>query len=112
MSSAPLLLEVKDLTKHFPLSGGGAIHALNGVSLTQMPGETIGIVGESGCGKSTLARAILRLIEPDAGSVHFMGEDLLRLSKTAMRKKRREMQIIFQDPFASLDPRFKIGEAH
>jgi oligopeptide/dipeptide ABC transporter ATP-binding protein len=107
----PPFLEAKDLTKHFPLKGGGVIHALNGVSLAQTKGETIGIVGESGCGKSTLARAILRLIEPDAGSVHFMGEDLLQLSKPAMRAKRREMQIIFQDPFASLDPRFKIGDA-
>ena len=111
MSETPPLLQLKNLTKHFPLKGGGVIHALNGVSLTQAKGETIGIVGESGCGKSTLARVILRLIEPDAGSVHFRGNDLLRLSRREMREKRQQMQMIFQDPFASLDPRFKVAEA-
>lgn len=111
MNETTTLLQIENLTKRFPLSGGGAIHALNGVSLTQVPNETIGIVGESGCGKSTLARVILRLIEPDAGSVDFLGQNLLQLSKKAMREQRREMQIIFQDPFASLDPRLKVGSA-
>jgi oligopeptide/dipeptide ABC transporter ATP-binding protein len=109
--SAGALLEVSAVTKHFPLKGGSAIHALNGVSFTQTRGETIGIVGESGCGKSTLARVILRLIEPTAGSVSFDGQALLRLSSSAMRAERRKMQMIFQDPFASLDPRFTIGAA-
>jgi oligopeptide/dipeptide ABC transporter ATP-binding protein len=109
--SADPLLEVSDLTKHFPIKGGGVIHALNGVSLAQKKGETIGIVGESGCGKSTLARVILRLIEPTAGRVKFEGQDLMTLSKPEMRAKRREIQMIFQDPFASLDPRFTIGAA-
>lgn len=110
-TSETLLLSVENLTKHFPIKGGGVIHALNGVSLCQARGETVGIVGESGCGKSTLARVILRLIEPDAGSVHVMGEDLLQLSKRDLREKRRAMQMIFQDPFASLDSRLKIGDA-
>ncbi|MEZ5931771.1 MAG: ATP-binding cassette domain-containing protein [Alphaproteobacteria bacterium] len=110
MSAAPLL-EVSDLVKHFPLKGGGVIHALNGVSLAQTPGETIGIVGESGCGKSTLARVILRLLEPTGGRITFEGRDLIGLSKPAMREKRRAMQMIFQDPLASLDPRFTIGAA-
>lgn len=105
------LLRVENLTKHFPIKGGGVIHALNGVSFSQKKRETIGIVGESGCGKSTLARVILRLIEPDAGSAHFMDQDLLQLSKRELREKRRAMQMIFQDPFASLDPRLNIGDA-
>ncbi|MGH1483165.1 MAG: ABC transporter ATP-binding protein [Geminicoccales bacterium] len=104
------LLKVENLTKHFPLKGGGVIHALNGVSLTQASGETIGIVGESGCGKSTLARVILRLTEPTAGSIRFEGQDLTALSPSAMRAERRKMQMVFQDPFASLDPRFKISD--
>ena len=110
-ASAIPFLSVKNLTKHFPIKGGGVIHALNGVSLSQARGETVGVVGESGCGKSTLARAILRLIEPDTGSVNFMGEDLRQLSKRDLREKRRAMQMIFQDPFASLDSRLKIGDA-
>jgi oligopeptide/dipeptide ABC transporter ATP-binding protein len=110
LKDAPLL-EVRNLEKHFALKGGGRIHALNGVSFTQEAGKTIGIVGESGSGKSTLARAILRLIEPSAGEVRFEGEVLGTLSKRAMREKRRAMQIILQDPFASLDPRQRIGDA-
>ncbi len=108
--SSPLL-KIDDLTKHFPLKGGGVIRALNGVSLTQARGETIGIVGESGCGKSTLARVILRLTEPTAGGIAFEGQDLTALSPSAMRAQRRKMQMVFQDPFASLDPRFKISDA-
>jgi oligopeptide/dipeptide ABC transporter ATP-binding protein len=102
------ILEVRDLVKHFPLKGG-RIFAVNGVSFSQARGETIGIVGESGCGKSTLARTVLRLIEPTSGQLIFDGEDLLRLPPKALRRRRRDMQIIFQDPYASLDPRVRIG---
>jgi oligopeptide/dipeptide ABC transporter ATP-binding protein len=102
------ILEVRDLVKHFPLKGG-RILAVNGVSFSQARGETIGIVGESGCGKSTLARTVLRLIEPTSGQLIFDGEDLLRLPPKALRRRRRDMQIIFQDPYASLDPRVRIG---
>ena len=89
--------------------GGGRVHALNGVSLVLARGETIGIVGESGCGKSTLARTVLRLIEPSGGRVRFAGEDLGALSRRALRRRRRDMQIVFQDPYAALDPRARIG---
>ncbi len=106
-AAAPIL-EAVGLVKHFSLKGG-RIHAVNGVSLRQARGETIGIVGESGCGKSTLARTVLRLIEPTSGQLLFDGEDLLRLSPRALRRRRRDMQIIFQDPYASLDPRVRIG---
>jgi len=108
MTAPPPLLAVEDLSKHFPLKGGGRVHALNGVSLAQRRGETIGIVGESGCGKSTLARAVLRLIEPSGGRVRFAGEDLGALSRRALRARRRDMQIVFQDPYAALDPRVRI----
>jgi oligopeptide/dipeptide ABC transporter ATP-binding protein len=103
------LLKVEDLVKHFPLKGGGRVHALNGVSLRQQPGETIGIVGESGCGKSTLARTIMHLIPPTSGRISFRGEDLGQLSGRELRARRRHMQIVFQDPYASLDPRMRIG---
>ena len=102
------ILEVQELVKHFPVKGG-RIHAVNGVSFSQARGETIGIVGESGCGKSTLARTVLRLIEPTSGRLMFDGEDLLRLPPGALRRRRRDMQIVFQDPYASLDPRVRIG---
>jgi oligopeptide/dipeptide ABC transporter ATP-binding protein len=109
VSSRPApILEVQDLVKHFPVKGG-RIYAVNGVSFSQARGETIGIVGESGCGKSTLARTVLRLVEPTSGQVLFDGEDLLRLPPKALRRRRRDMQIIFQDPYASLDPRVRIG---
>jgi oligopeptide transport system ATP-binding protein len=104
------LLEVEDLTKHFRAKGGtGSVQAVNGVSLTLRRGETLGIVGESGCGKSTLARLILRLIEPTRGRVRFAGEDLLALPLAELRARRRDMQLIFQDPYASLDPRHTVG---
>jgi peptide/nickel transport system ATP-binding protein len=107
--SAPLL-EVVDLVKHFPAKDGrGVTRAVDGVSLQLARGETLGIVGESGCGKSTLARLMLRLIEPSAGAVRFAGENLLALPARAMRERRRDMQIVFQDPYASLDPRLSIG---
>ena len=104
------LLDVDNLHKAFPLSGrGSTIRAVNGVSFSQRKGETIGIVGESGCGKTTLARLILRLIEPSSGAVRFEGEDLNQLSPSALRRRRRDMQMIFQDPFASLDARMRVG---
>jgi ABC-type oligopeptide transport system ATPase subunit len=104
------LLRVTELTKHFVARRGKAsIRAVDGVNLTLKSGETLGVVGESGCGKSTLGRTILRLLEPTSGEVEFDGEDLLALGPSALRAKRRDMQMIFQDPFASLDPRLNIG---
>jgi oligopeptide transport system ATP-binding protein len=110
------LLEIHNLKKYFPVSGGlfssqkGEVRAVDGVDLTVEEGETLGIVGESGCGKSTLGRTILRLIEPTAGEIRFEGKDLLKLSSRELRQMRREMQIIFQDPYASLNPRMRVGE--
>src|SRR6266403_5992395 len=104
------LLDLVDLKKHYrSRDGHGVVHAVDGVSLTLAEGETLGIVGESGCGKSTLARLALRLIEPTAGSIRFAGEDLLALRPAALRARRRDMQIIFQDPYAALDPRLSVG---
>ncbi|MBX6322988.1 MAG: dipeptide ABC transporter ATP-binding protein [Rhodospirillaceae bacterium] len=109
-TAAPPLLEARGLTKHFPARDRrGVVHAVEDVSFVLRRGETLGIVGESGCGKSTLARLVLRLIEPTAGTVRFDGVDLRRLSASALRARRREMQLIFQDPYAALDPRFTIG---
>lgn len=103
-------LEVSDLVKSFPVKGGhGVIHAVNGVSFTQARGETVGIVGESGCGKSTLGRLILQLIRPTSGDVRFLGRQLTLLPERELRGMRRHMQMIFQDPFASLDPRMRVG---
>jgi oligopeptide transport system ATP-binding protein len=111
------LLSVDELRVHFPLVVGGflrrrhvVLKAVDGVSFALEPGETLGIVGESGCGKSTLGRAILRLLEPSAGRVLWLGDDLGALDAEAMRRRRREMQIIFQDPLASLNPRMTIGD--
>jgi len=103
------LLEVTGLTKTFPLKGGRCIRAVDGVSFTQAKGETIGIVGESGCGKSTLGRLILRLIEPAEGSVRLLGKDITLLPADGLRAMRRHVQMIFQDPYASLDPRMRVG---
>src|SRR5262249_48227212 len=109
-SPTPPLLELTGLRKHYPgKSGRGVVRAVEGVSLSLARGETLGIVGESGCGKSTLARLALRLIEPDEGTIRFAGEDLRALSPAALRARRRDMQIVFQDPYASLDPRLSIG---
>jgi oligopeptide/dipeptide ABC transporter ATP-binding protein len=110
-----MLLEVKGLKKYFPIHKGGffkrqeGVHpAVDGVDLILRQGETVGLVGESGSGKSTLARSILRLIEPTAGEVRFKGTDLLALPKEEMRRMRQKLQIIFQDPYASLNPRMTI----
>jgi oligopeptide/dipeptide ABC transporter ATP-binding protein len=105
------LLKVRDLKKHFRLKGGSSIRAVDGVSFDLDNGETLSIVGESGCGKSTVARLIMRIYEPTDGSVIFDGEDLLALNSLEMRTRRREMQLIFQDPYASLDSRKTVGYA-
>jgi peptide/nickel transport system ATP-binding protein/oligopeptide transport system ATP-binding protein len=102
------LLDVRGLTKRYPTATGGTLHALEDVSFTLQKGEVLGIVGESGCGKTTLGRTVLRLVEPTAGQVMFDGEDLVTLSPAAMKKRRRDMQIVFQDPFGSLNPRHTV----
>jgi oligopeptide transport system ATP-binding protein len=111
------LLKVEDIAVHFPIAVGGTLRrrylplkAVDGVSFELRPGETLGLVGESGCGKSTLGRAVLRLIEPSAGRVVWLGDDLGTLAAEALRRHRRAMQIVFQDPLASLDPRMTIGD--
>jgi oligopeptide transport system ATP-binding protein len=105
------LLEVDGLAKHFPgRERGRSVRAVDGVSFTIAAGETLALVGESGCGKSTTSRLVLRLIEPTAGRVRFEGRDLLALSPAALRRQRRQMQIVFQDPYASLNPRLTIGD--
>ena len=110
------LLEVTDLVKHYAVRGGvlrrriGTVHAVDGVSFSVGKGETLGLVGESGCGKSTVARSVLRLVEPSSGAIKLNGTDIIGLSKTEMRPHRRSMQIVFQDPFASLNPRMTAGD--
>ena len=110
------LLNVEGLVKHFPVSGGvlqrqvGTVHAVNGVSLEVAEGETLALVGESGCGKSTVAKTIMRFHEPTAGSVAFDGRDLASLDARAMRTVRRDMQFVFQDPYASLPSRMPVGD--
>lgn len=110
------LLEIRNLKKHFPVGEAlfsrnkGTVKAVDGVNLTVEEGETLGLVGESGCGKSTLGRAILRLIEPTSGEIFFEGKNLLAMSQRELRDMRRQMQIIFQDPYASLNPRMRVGD--
>lgn len=114
--TAPLL-RVRGLTKHFPIRSGilqrttGAIKAVDGVSFDIAPGETLALVGESGCGKTTTGRAVLRLIEPTAGDISFDGTDVRALGGEPLRKLRRRMQIVFQDPYGSLNPRMTVGAA-
>jgi oligopeptide/dipeptide ABC transporter ATP-binding protein len=111
------LIEVRNLVKHFPVRGGilqrvhGWVQAVDDVSFTISRGETLGLVGESGCGKTTVGRTMLRLIEPTGGSVVFNGTDVFRLRGADLKQMRRNMQIIFQDPYSSLDPRMPIGES-
>src|SRR5215210_2338111 len=110
------ILEIEDLVKYFPIKAGllrktvGQVHAVDGVSLSLKAGETLGIVGESGCGKTTLGRTIIRLTDPTAGSIKFKGVDITGHSRSQMREIRREMQIVFQDPYASLNPRMTVRE--
>ena len=111
------LLEVRDLVKHFPVRGRGIVprtvgqvQAVSGVSLDVDAGETVGLVGESGCGKSTVGRAILQLHRPTSGSVRFAGRELTTLSQRQLRDVRRELQIVFQDPYASLNPRWPVND--
>ena len=111
MSNEPTpLLEVKNLTKHFPAAHGQKVHAVNGVSFKLERGETLGIVGESGCGKSSMGRTILKVHEPTSGQIIFDGVDITGLSNRKMFPYRKKMQMIFQDPYASLNPRFTVGE--
>lgn len=114
--SKKVLLEVKNLKQYFPIQGGlfgrtvNHVKAVDDVSFEVYEGETVSIVGESGCGKSTTGRAILRLDDPTSGEINFQGEDLLALNKSQMRKKRKDLQIIFQDPYASLNPRQTVSQ--
>ena len=114
-NGGPALVAVRDLKKHFPIKRGfwsrtvGSVKAVDGITFWIQPGEVLGLVGESGCGKTTAGRCILRLIEPTGGEVEFRGLDVLALDRNEIRSLRREMQIIFQDPYSSLNPRLTVG---
>ena len=109
------ILSVRDLTKHCPLKSGvvrhtvGYVKAVDGVSFNLYPGETLGVVGESGCGKSTLGPLLVNLEPPTSGTITFEGRDVTNFTRSAMRKLRRDIQIVFQDPYTSLDPRMTVG---
>uniref|UniRef100_UPI0003617131 ATP-binding cassette domain-containing protein n=1 Tax=Streptomyces xiaopingdaonensis TaxID=1565415 RepID=UPI0003617131 len=111
------ILEVRDLAKHFPLTRGilfkrqvGAVKAVDGVSFDLYAGETLGVVGESGCGKSTVAKLLMNLEEPTAGTIRYKGEDITKLSGRALKAVRRNIQMVFQDPYTSLNPRMTVGD--
>ncbi|HET7326295.1 MAG TPA: ABC transporter ATP-binding protein [Nocardioidaceae bacterium] len=114
--SDDVILRVENLTKHFPVDGGSrgrgaVVHAVDGVNFDVKAGETVGLVGESGCGKSTTARCIVRLLKPTSGRIQFLGRDLATVRHREMRKMRQEVQMVFQDPYASLDPRLTVHES-
>ena len=104
-----MLLEVEGLAKHYEDRRGRRVRALDGLGFSLAHGEVLGIVGESGCGKTTLGRTVLRLMAPDAGAIRFEGTDIAKLSGRALKPFRREMQMVFQDPFGSLNPRHRVG---
>jgi peptide/nickel transport system ATP-binding protein len=115
VSAAPLI-EVRDLEMHFPIKSGivlqrqvGAVKAVDGISFDVIEGETLGLVGESGCGKSTTARMLTRLLEPTGGSITYRGDDIAHKSRRELKPLRRDMQMIFQDPYSSLNPRKTVG---
>ena len=116
LATAQPLLQVTNLVKHFPLPGGWlardhrVVHAVDDVSFEVRPGEVFGLVGESGSGKTTLGRLLLRLVEPTAGSVVFEGQELTSMPEASLRRLRRDMQVVFQNPFSSLDPRMSVQD--